>query len=195
MFESANYLLKSSFTGTVCHLELIVERYIRRKELLKETVKKDALSDVINAIMKKNRNPLNAAVDHSKIPAEYRDGSCDRFFAVHATGIMELDSCCSSRGERNSVVSFRDNRRRFFGEIIVFMEKSSVVLCLVRLMKVKKLYRCHILLKTSPLSYVIVDKTDKLLEVPIDAIDFKLLRIDYAGELFLTPIMNHFEHD
>ena len=32
MFESANYVLKTKFTGTVNHLRLIVERYNRKKD-------------------------------------------------------------------------------------------------------------------------------------------------------------------
>ena len=33
MFESANYILQSKFTGTVNHLQLLVERYIRNKDM------------------------------------------------------------------------------------------------------------------------------------------------------------------
>ena len=38
MFESANYLLQSKLTGSVNHLPLIIERYHRNKQSLRESV-------------------------------------------------------------------------------------------------------------------------------------------------------------
>ena len=37
MFESANYLLSSKFTGTVNHLSLLVERYHKSKDVRRAT--------------------------------------------------------------------------------------------------------------------------------------------------------------
>ena len=42
MFESANYLLKTKFTGTVNHLRLIIERYNRNKKIRREMPANDA---------------------------------------------------------------------------------------------------------------------------------------------------------
>ena len=41
MFESANYLLNSKFTGTVNHLPLLVERYHRNKEAWRASIKEN----------------------------------------------------------------------------------------------------------------------------------------------------------
>ena len=43
MFESANYLLRTKFTGTVNHLRLIVECYLRNKADRRRLPEKDAL--------------------------------------------------------------------------------------------------------------------------------------------------------
>ena len=41
MFESANYLLNSKFTGTINHLPLLVERYQRNKEAWRSSIKEN----------------------------------------------------------------------------------------------------------------------------------------------------------
>ena len=46
MFESANYLLRCKFTGTVCHLKVLVDRYIRNKNSCCENPRKDTLYDL-----------------------------------------------------------------------------------------------------------------------------------------------------
>ena len=45
MFESANYLLQSKFTGTVNHLQLLVERYIRNKDSYRREIGDNKLAE------------------------------------------------------------------------------------------------------------------------------------------------------
>ena len=46
MFESANHLLKTKFTGTVNHLRLLVERYVRNKAERDKVPDNDLLKDL-----------------------------------------------------------------------------------------------------------------------------------------------------
>ena len=52
MFESANYLLKCKFTGTVNHLKLLVERYARSKMSSQEVPRADRLQDLCFSLRK-----------------------------------------------------------------------------------------------------------------------------------------------
>ena len=83
MFESANNLLSKPLTGTVNRLELIIERYVRRKSLLSTKLKNDNLLDFsqwLGNTMKPKERPI---VNHSVLP-------------VH---IIPSDSCLRSTME------------------------------------------------------------------------------------------------
>ena len=54
MFESANYLLRCKFTGTVSHLKVLVERYIRNKNSCQMSPQRDRLYDLCRQFREKN---------------------------------------------------------------------------------------------------------------------------------------------
>ena len=55
MFESANYLLQSKFTGTVNHLQLLVERYIRNKDSYRKEIGDNKLAEFASKLRGKKR--------------------------------------------------------------------------------------------------------------------------------------------
>ena len=52
MFKSANYLLKCKLTGTVNHLKLLIERYVRNKLSCQEVSRADRLQDLCFSLRK-----------------------------------------------------------------------------------------------------------------------------------------------
>lgn len=197
MFESANYLLKCPFTGTVNHLELIVERYLRRKTLINQTFDKDGLSTMLSKLLgKKDGAYFTSRIDVTKVPEEYLAPEYfGKLFSTRNYNDLKLDSLCNPGGHKNSYVSFTINQTRYFGQMAVFVQEDHVINCIVQIYKVKRIYRCPVATKTELLSFVVVEHTDKLLEIPIQKIEFKLLKILKGNECFLVPILRHFEHD
>ena len=56
MFESANYLLRCKFTGTVSHLKVLVERYIRNKNSMLMSPQRDRLYGLCRQFREKKRS-------------------------------------------------------------------------------------------------------------------------------------------
>lgn len=197
MFESANYLLKSSFTGTVRHLELVIERYLRRKDLIEKPVNTDALTDVIsNLLGKKNSKYIAGAVDLTRIPESFKSSIGSRkLLGSQLCGELMLDSFYSQKGDKNSYVSFSSTRTRFFGQIQAFVEDDNAISCIVKLFRVNQSYKCPVMVKADLVSYVDVETSDELIELPIHKLDFKCLKIVKTPKTYLVPILRHFEHD
>ena len=72
MFEAANYLLQSRFTGTVNLLPLIIERYHRNKDTLKQKVDDNYLADLCHRMRNTAKCFERSKLHVSKLPSEYR---------------------------------------------------------------------------------------------------------------------------
>ena len=82
-----------------------------------------------------------------------------------------------------------------YGEIVVF-QKSDIVTCLVNVFRVvKRFSHKYCTEKTEILSFVEVEYAGYQKEISITDILNKLFRIDLAHRVFLSVIVDHFEHD
>ena len=92
MFESANNLLSKPFTGTVNHLELSIERYVRRKNLLSTKLKNDNLVDFAQSLGNTTKpykeRPI---VNHSVLPVHI-DPSDSCLRSTMEVNYLRLDS-------------------------------------------------------------------------------------------------------
>ena len=61
MFESANYLLKKTFSGSVNHMDLLVERYIRNKVSRRKRIADDSISHWVSSLRGKSHFERNYA--------------------------------------------------------------------------------------------------------------------------------------
>ena len=101
MFESANYLLRCKFTGTVNHLKVLVERYIRNKESHRESPRKDTLLDLCLQFRDKKKFKRHAV---QEIPPDLQNLSA-QFYSSQKFENFSIDSE-SSFPSKNSFVSF-----------------------------------------------------------------------------------------
>ena len=72
MFEAANYLLQSRFTGTVILLPLIIEPYHRNRDTLKQKVDDNYLADLCHRMRNTAKCFERSKLHVSKLPSEYR---------------------------------------------------------------------------------------------------------------------------
>ena len=72
MFESANYLLQSKFTGTVIILPLIIEKYHRNKDTMKQNVGDNHLAELCHRLKNTETRFEKNKLDNSRLPLEHR---------------------------------------------------------------------------------------------------------------------------
>ena len=121
MFESANNLLSKPFTGTLHQLELIIERYVRRKGLPLTKLKNDNLVDFAQSLGN-TTNPYKERpiVNHSVLPVHINPSdSCLR--STMEVNYLRLDSLSYSTGS-NAYVSFSVGTKVEFGEIYLLQK-------------------------------------------------------------------------
>ena len=70
MFESANYLLQSKFTGTVIILPLIIEKYHRNKDTMKQNVGDNHLAELCHRLKNTEKRFERIQLDNSRLPLE-----------------------------------------------------------------------------------------------------------------------------
>ena len=194
MFESANHLLSRPFTGTVNHLDLITEQFLRRKKLLSTKLKKDNLVGFAQTLGNTSKEFIERrVVDETALPLHYNpDDDCLR--STMQVNCLKLDSLTYSTNA-NAYISFEDCSVLKFGEIVVF-EKSENTTCLVNLFNVKQTIGVE---KSSAppdvISFVVVEYSGYQQEVFVNSIKNKLVRIDVDDKVCLSVLLDHFEHD
>ena len=122
MFESANYLLQSKFTGSVNLLPLIIERYHRNKQSLRESVRHDKLSDYCNSLRKTSKFFRKRAISNG-VPDDLCNAG-DLFYSNYQSSAFHLDSLAHS-SSFNSFISFKHNNKLRFGRIRLFFNKNG----------------------------------------------------------------------
>ena len=160
MFESANYLLQSKFTGTVNHLPLLVERYRRNKDSLRVEVMGDCLQDwclnLRQSKLKLKRRPVV-----SNVPEDLRKEG-DVFYGWGQFAGVFYDSKAHSC-HKNSYISFATKKKTRYGQIKIFYTNSVVEKLAVEQYRVLETVKCNSDgLPSEIQSYVCVEKTDKL---------------------------------
>ena len=160
MFESANYLLQSKFTGTVNHLPLLVERYRRNKDSLRVEVMGDCLQDwCLNLRQSKLKIKRRPVV--SNVPEDLRKEG-DAFYEWGQFAGVFYDSKSHSC-HKNSYISFATKKRTRYGQIKIFYTNSGVEKLAVEQYRVLETVKCNSDgLPSEIQSYVCVEKTDKL---------------------------------
>ena len=194
MFESANNMLSKPFTGTVNHLDLIIERYIRRKKLLLSELINDDLFDFAESLGCSTKVfAEHKVIDETALPIHF-DSRDPSLFSTMSLRTLNLDSLTYSTNN-NAYVSFMQSALQQYGEIVVF-QKSDIVTCLVNVFRVvKRFSHKYCTEKTEILSFVEVEYAGYQKEISITDILNKLFRIDLAHRVFLSVIVDHFDHD
>ena len=117
MYESANYLLRCKFTGTVCHLKVLVDRYIRKKNSCRENPRKDTLYDLCLSL-RERKSFKQLAVCLHEFPSDLKDLSA-QFNSTQKIENFTLDYLSHSSC-RNSFIYFVCNSEKKLCRIRLF---------------------------------------------------------------------------
>ena len=192
MFESANYLLQSKFTGSVNHLPLVIERYHRSKQSLRESVRHHKLLDYCNSLRKTSKFFRKRAISNG-VPDDLCNAG-DLFYSNYQSSAFHLDSLAHS-SSFNSFISFKHNNKLRFGQIRLFFNKNGAEMIGVYQFKVVQTTKCPTPVSCELYSFVKVEKTRKVYTLFVDAIHEKLLHIYVNDMHFLVPLLSRLEHD
>ena len=140
MFESANHLLKTKFTGTVNHLRLLVERYLRNKAQRKETPANDLLKDLCYSFRKETVFAERQII---------KEESSTRKILFHRMRFKTNNLQTIQSKRENSFISFNADRDIKYGMIEQFFSKSGSRFATVNVLKLIKARKP----KQSPLNF------------------------------------------
>ena len=191
MFESANYLLKSKFTGTVNHLQLMIERYIRNKKNHRAEICTDSLFDLCHQLRRTSKSFKKSYVSPLTVPESLR--SFNSFSSNQKLNSWEITSILHS-SDRDSYVSFTEEGFEEYGQVHVFFVQDGVDMVYIKKLETKTLYRCADA-RVRVISFVTVNFSDRYDAMPLASLSGKLLRVDVGEAVHLIPLLNVFEHD
>ena len=192
MFESANYLLKSKFTGTVNILPLIIERYHRNKETLKQNVAEDALADLCHQFRNTTKRFKRTVLDKSRLPFQFRN-EFTPFYSNAKLTYFELDSVFHSTAI-NSYVTFLMNNATHCGQIQFFIGGCPEKV-MIQHFEIMESYQCEKKIDLPIYSFHEVKESARVALINLHSVTEKLLRVDISERIYLVPLINMFEHD
>ena len=190
MFESANYLLSSKFSGTVNHLPLLVERYNRNKAAWRSPIVNDQLSEFCEK-MRAVKVFKHISIPNTDVPEDLRKNE-RQFYRNLKWKNFVFD--ISTNGKDSYVAAF------YRGEIICgklrmfYSEKGEDYASVERFKVVES--------RSSPLgsthqiySFFLVEESSELITFNQKLISNKLLFFRTSIAKFLVPLIEAFEHD
>ena len=193
-FESAHHSLVSTFTGSVNHLRLLVERYLTKKSLLSSKIDNDGLFDLTTELV---RGRKKFGYGHLKESATVRELSL-RASSVSAREIVNgvaYDSASDTKSDRNSFISYSSDcsGKLWFGQIIAFFRLDGRRFCLVERYIVEKAFTCPE--ADLACAFFRVAKPEERIDVPCDAIFAKMIAFFTDQEKFFVKLSPHFDHN
>ena len=204
-FESANHHLIQPVTGTVNICNLLVQRYIRKKEIECSRIKDDALKLMLNKSsvsmefwegynLEENTNTIfiRRLFPQSRLFCRYR---------LKSPFPSLLDSLSYRRSNSNSFVLLREDPPEA-AQILLFFEESNSIKCYVECFNVVVVIRLDLqgtVFESAeklfrPLAYVIGETVEKK-QVSVNSITRKLAKFEFRNLVYLLSLLNHFEHD
>ena len=191
MFESANYLLQSKFTGTVNHLSSLVERYLRSKQSLKVEVVKDSLLEFCLSL--RNTKRFCRKVVTSGIPESLLSPGTV-FYSNCYHNLLWLDSK-AHLSSKNSYLAYSDGSNIRYGQASIFFTVGGIENVSVEMFRVTDSYKCNSASNFDVYSYIKVEKLKKYETISVELIVSKCLLIKVSHELYLVPLLQMLEHD
>ena len=133
MFESANYILKTKFTGTVNHLRLIVERYNRNKKIRKEMPANDALFGFCQKL-RKERETMQPSL---RVPTVLSTCKMEKTF-FDSLRVKNFNIHSFQKNEHNACISFIRDGTAVYGLVELFYSARDVNYAIVSTFKILK---------------------------------------------------------
>ena len=196
MFESANFLLKKNLTGTVNHLDLLVERYLRAKNTLETKIEEDSLADFALYLTDEGAGTRRCLFDVNRLPSTCLSHLLGRSaYSKAKLRFQDLDSVSNPSSDTNSYVEFKHNLSQCVGQLLFFFDDDNGTKCVIMGFCICKTLSCSLNCPLNVVSYYEVKPSDHVFEIELCAITSKLMRIDVLKKTYLTPVLLHFEHD
>ena len=190
-FEAANFSFKRNFTGTVNHLCLQADRYLKKKEGLRKKPKKDSLFKFCNKLQKR-KSFKKRYLTNDGLSTKYKTEASATFYCNQQFSFFEIVSA-NNKTDKNSFISYHCQKKRF-GQVEIFFEDSESEKAVVREYKSKGF--CRPTVYDLPIFlYLELKKTDNIKIIRQNQIEEKLIKIEFENQLFVVPIINCFEHD
>ena len=189
MFESANYLLKTKFTGTVNHLLLIVERYNRNKKIRREM----PANDVLFGFCQKLRRERETMQPSLRVPTILSTRKKEKTF-FDSLRAKNFDTHSFQKNEHSACISFIRDGNAVYGLVKQFYSARDVNYAIVSSFKFLKTEKPEDV-NLNIFSYIKVELSGKQSECPASQISGKMVKLLYNSKTFLTPLLDVFEHD
>ena len=192
MFESANYLLSSKFTGTVNHLSLLVERYHKSKDVRRATLENDRLAKFCSK-MNGTRMFKRKSIPPTEIPEAARSYGT-AFYKNQQFSNFQIEGFGNTK---DCYVCVLVDRQMICGKVRFFFSNGSKNYVSIQVYKLKKLFKSPIGSQNALYSYMIVEEpeSEDFLSVSGDFVTEKLIRFDISAMIYFVPLLNIFEHD
>ena len=193
-FQSAHHSLVSTFTGSVNHFRLLVERYLNKKSLLSSKIDNDGLFDLTTELMLGRKK---FGYGHLEESAAVRDLFL-RASSVSAREIVNgvaYDSASDTKSDCNSFISYSadSSGKLWLGQIIAFFRLGGHRFCLVERYIVEKASTCPG--ADLACAFFRVAKTEGRIDVPCDANSAQMIAFFADQEKFLVNLSPHFDHN
>ena len=190
MFESANHLLSSKFTGTVNHLQLLVERYRKNKESRLELILKDPLTSFCEK-MKGSRLYKRKVLPTILAPEELRKP--ERVFYQNIQ-FKSFEIRCHPN-EKDCYVAVCFHGDLLCGKVRVFFSEDNTDFLSMEVYNTLTSTTSSLGSDCGLFSYHIVEESGKFVTVNEKLVTEKLFRIDCPNCVYLIPFINAFEHN
>ena len=192
MFENANNHLIRTLTGMVNYCSLIVSRYIRNRQLGSFETKEDNLTCFIEKLKNKpSEFKEDLCVEKNEIFNETQAEYPEAHLFGRFRGLFHLDSQSCTRSNANSFLAIREDGEFKVGQILLFVDRSSVIFCLVPLYEI--IETVVIVLRSTefekesdvlePLAYRVTKLPDIQL-LRVDSVQNMLIKFFFLGDLF-----------
>jgi len=193
MFESANYLLKKTFSGSVNHMDLLVERYIRNKVSRRKRIACDSISHWVCSLRGKTQfdRKYEELNPHLR---KYLPSFTGKFFVNTKTEFHTIEAS-NNESNVNSFVTVCSDEELIAGEVLIFFESSPEDQLLLRVYRCKKIYRCIDASEDLPAAFFEARATEDVRQYSVSQIDEKLVKIRVDEKIYFVPLLKHFEHD
>ena len=153
----------------------------------------DLLPFAQSICLSKKTFPEHKIIDETALPIHF-DPTDTTLYSTMSTRTFNLDSLAYSTNN-NAYVSFKHADQKEYGEI-VFFQKSEISTCLLNVFRIVKCVSHKDSSKeTDFLSFVEVEYAGYQKEIFTSDICNKLLRIDLDNRIFMSVIVDHFEHN
>ena len=193
-FESAHHILAVKFTGSVNHLELLVERYSRCKRLFRTEFKDPLLGSFFERTL---NTESQIDCQHRMISMPLMKQFKERGFKLKArtkVGRLVYESESYELSQNASYVEFQFEGKVSIGRILFFYEKNGRNRCLIEKLECVELAIPGNCRDMNAFVFVFV-KTGAIRDLDLACLKGLFLRMSFQDKIYFVRLLHHFHHN